>query len=442
MEYLSIFFKKINEILGYDPLFRYLSNTINSGDNEVKIVQKEVKVDIDKKWIEIIEEVLPYLDQLIRNPKEFIEYEEELVDISNAKKVGKENVKFLATHSDLVYDVLDDVVIPSKVLNELKEDTYEIYENRFLYTLLVKLKDFVESKYTKIKQALSKKAQSEFVMNSDYSYKDLKLVVNFNTIIDDRLNGDFKEDVSELRQIEHIYSIIEDYMLSEFAVKMANTKLIEEPILYTNILKTEVNYIYALKLWDFISEYDSDGFNIEYLESFTSLDVEAVTEFKNLLFFNQLFIQKYLLENKTVDFESVMECCSKDLIFEEELNKDMICVVPLDIYMYKVNIELRKMEEKFELLSLEHKMKLSEGENYQSLSLMDAINISNKYNEIDKKYVYNVLELIDNLKPEEYERYSLNEVKDEYLKRVKSLLLASHKRIIEKVLFSDVKKNC
>lgn len=442
MEYLSIFFKKINEILGYDPLFRYLTNTINSGDNEVKIVQKEVKVDIDKKWIEIIEEVLPYLDQLIRNPKEFIDYEEELVDISNAKKVGKENVKFLATHSDLVYDVLDDVVIPSKVLNELKEDTYEIYENRFLYTLLVKLKDFVESKYTKIKQALSKKAQSEFVMNSDYAYKDLQLVVNFNTIIDDRLNNDNKEDVSELRQIEHIYSIIIDYMASEFAVKMANTKLIDEPILYTNILKTEVNYIYALKLWDFISEYDSDGFKIEYVESYTNLDDKAVTEFKNLLFFNQLFIQKYLLDNKTFDFESVMEFNSKDLIFEEELNKDMICVVPLDIYMYKVNIELRKMEEKFELLSLEHKLKLSEGENYQSLSLMDAINISNKYNEIDKKYVYNVLELIDNLKPEEYERYSLNEVKDEYLKRVKSLLLASHKRIIEKVLFSDVKKDC
>ena len=442
MEYLSIFFKKINEILGYDPLFRYLTNTINSGDNEVKIVQKEVKVDIDKKWIEIIEEVLPYLDQLIRNPKEFIDYEEELVDISNAKKVGKENVKFLATHSDLVYDVLDDVVIPSKVLNELKEDTYEIYENRFLYTLLVKLKDFVESKYTKIKQALSKKAQSEFVMNSDYAYKDLQLVVNFNTIIDDRLNNDNKEEVSELRQIEHIYSIIEDYMASEFAVKMANTKLIDEPILYTNILKTEVNYIYALKLWDFISEYDCDGFQIEYVESFTNLDEKAVTEFKNLLFFNQLFIQKYLLDNKTVDFESVMECNCNDLIFEEELNKDMICVVPLDIYMYKVNIELRKMEEKFELLSLEHKLKLSEGDNCQSLSLMDAINISNKYNEIDKKYVYNVLELIDNLKSEEYERYSLNEVKDEYLKRVKSLLLASHKRIIEKVLFSDVKKDC
>ena len=442
MEYLSIFFKKINEILGYDPLFLYLTNTINSGDNEVKIVQKEVKVEIDKKWIEIIEEVLPYLDQLIRNPKEFIEYEEELVDIANAKKVGKENVKFLATHSDLVYDVLDDVVIPSKVLNELKEDTYEIYENRFLYTLLVKLKDFVESKYTKIKLAVSKKAQSEFVMNSDYAYKDLQLVVNFNTIIDDRLNNENKEEVSELRQIDHIYSIIEDYMASEFAVKMTNTKLIDEPILYTNILKTEVNYIYALKLWDFLSEYDSDGFKIEYVESYTNLDDKAVTEFKNLLFFNQLFIQKYLLDNKTVDFESVMECNSKDLIFEEELNKDMICVVPLDIYMYKVNIELRRMEEKFELLSLEHKMKLSEGENSQSLSLMDAINISNKYNEIDKKYVYNVLELIDNLKPEEYERYSLNEVKDEYLKRVKSLLLASHKRIIEKVLFSDVKKDC
>jgi hypothetical protein len=73
---------------------------------------------------------------------------------------------------------------------------------------------------------------------------------------------------------------------------------------------------------------------------------------------------------------------------------------------------------------------------------MDAINISNKYNEIDKKYVYNILELIDNLKPEEYERYSLNDVKDEYLKRVKILLLASHKRIIEKVLFSDAKKDC
>ena len=137
-----------------------------------------------------------------------------------------------------------------------------------------------------------------------------------------------------------------------------------------------------------------------------------------------------------------MECNSKDLIFEEELNKDMICVVPLDIYMYKVNIELRKMEEKFELLSLENRMKLDDGENCQSLNLMNAINISNKYNEIDKKYVYNILELIDNLKPEEYEKYSLNEVKDEYLKRVKTLLLDSHKRIIEKVLFSDAKKDC
>ena len=109
-----------------------------------------------------------------------------------------------------------------------------------------------------------------------------------NTIIDDRLNNDNKEEVSELRQIEHIYSIVEDYMASEFAVKMANTKLIDEPILYTNILKTEVNYIYALKLWDFISEYDSDGFKIEYVESYTNLDDKAVTEFKNLLFFNQL----------------------------------------------------------------------------------------------------------------------------------------------------------
>ena len=442
MEYLSIFFKKINEILGYDPLFRYLNNCINGGENEVKIVQKEVKVEIDLKWIEIIEEVLPYLDQLIRNPKEFITYEEELVDISNAKKVGKENVKFLAAHSDLVCDVVDDVVIPSKVLNELKEDTYEIYENRFLYTLLVKLKNFVEVKYIKIKEALSKKTQSEFVMNSDYAYNDLQLLVNFNTITNNRLNETSSLEVVEFKRIEHIYSIINEYMLSDFALKMANTKLIDEPILYTNILKTEVNFIYALKLWEFICEYSCDGFNIEYVESFTNLNTEAVNEFKNLLFFNQLFIQKYLLENKNIDFENIVECLPNDFIFDEELNAELICVIPLDIYLYKVNIELMKMEEKFELLAMEQRMDLKDGQNSNSVNLMNAINISNKYNEIDKKYVYNVLEIIDNLKTEEYEKYSLNKVKDEYLKRLKTLLLTSHKRIIEKVLFSDEQKDC
>ena len=44
-------------------------------------------------------------------------------------------------------------VTPSKILNITKEESFEIYENRFIYTLLLKLKDFVTMRYDKIKKA-------------------------------------------------------------------------------------------------------------------------------------------------------------------------------------------------------------------------------------------------------------------------------------------------
>ena len=96
------YLKKINEMLSSDPLYKNLNRSIEHGDNSYRIIQKRSKKVIDPEWIEIIEDALPNLDNIVRNPRKFIVVEEDIIDISLAKSISKESVKHLATHTNKV----------------------------------------------------------------------------------------------------------------------------------------------------------------------------------------------------------------------------------------------------------------------------------------------------------------------------------------------------
>ena len=128
--------------------------SIDAGKHDYKISQVYTKKNYSTEWIDKLEECIVALDTIVRNPRKFIVIEEDIVDISLARSISVESVKHLSQHTNLISSVTKDgMVIPSKILNTSKEESFEIYENRFIYTLLLKIRDFIEIRSTAIKNA-------------------------------------------------------------------------------------------------------------------------------------------------------------------------------------------------------------------------------------------------------------------------------------------------
>lgn len=103
------------------------------------------KVEEDTEWIEIFEEVIPHIEDILRNPNRFIVNEEEIVKIELARRTTVDSIKHLAKHTSFIQSVDEDTgeVTPSKILNINKEEDYDTYENRVIYTLIENMKIFV-----------------------------------------------------------------------------------------------------------------------------------------------------------------------------------------------------------------------------------------------------------------------------------------------------------
>ena len=108
---------------------RSLEDFNNKMDSSMRVKTDYYKDANSFEWLDIFEKLLPYIEKILRNPKRFITTEEEIVKIESAKKVGVETVKHLAKHTNFIQDLDEKTgdVIPAKLLNVLKEETFNTY---------------------------------------------------------------------------------------------------------------------------------------------------------------------------------------------------------------------------------------------------------------------------------------------------------------------------
>ena len=102
-------------------------------------IQTDTKREIkDIEWIEKMEETIPYLDNILRSPNRFIINEEEIVKIERARKITVDSIKHLSKNTNFIQSIDKKTgdVKPSKILNINKEESYDTYENRLIYTLI------------------------------------------------------------------------------------------------------------------------------------------------------------------------------------------------------------------------------------------------------------------------------------------------------------------
>lgn len=220
-----------------------------------------IKSNIEKKisdtsWIDMVEECIPYLDNIIRNPRRFIVQEENIVPIEKAKVVTEESIRHLAQNTNLIQEVHEDgTVIPLKLLNVYREETIDLYENRFIKSLVDNLYVFVQNKLTESDQ------KSYAHINNIVTYTGLKKDKNSSYKIDVTLESSFSDEVDSSKdghtleeRIEHIRDVIGAFRSSTFIKGLKESSPVRSPIRKTNVILKEPNFIKALELWEFLEK--------------------------------------------------------------------------------------------------------------------------------------------------------------------------------------------
>ena len=258
-----------------DEFFAFFMNAIKSGERNVYLYEKYIERTVDLNWVEMIEQTIIPLDTIIRNPRRFIKNEEEILPIEMVKNVTTESIRHLAQHTNMIATVKGDEVTPQRMLNIHKEESFETYENRFIYTLLQKLQYFLDKRL----QALMAKTGSQDVleMRLDGSFdtgKDqiaYKLEFSYITPHIDLADEDLKinADVSQLssmQRVERIRRILYDFMGSQLIRTLEGCALVRPPLTMTNVLTKNQDFKKAVELWMFIERYEDQGYNVSQVE--------------------------------------------------------------------------------------------------------------------------------------------------------------------------------
>ena len=216
------------------------------------------------EWIDQIESSCPYLDIIVRNPKLTLIKEERVVNVEKSKKVTIESIKDLSKHTNYIskYDKQKNNVEPSKILNVFNEETYNIYENRFLYTLIRQVESFILKKEEELKNFKfndSKHLEYDATSTTDFEKVSIELKLSSESISTKKPNPKFNEELKIVRaRIKRIKDYIKSWNSSELfkELERAHIALVNPPIKKTNILLKNPNFQIAVKLWDYLQKYD------------------------------------------------------------------------------------------------------------------------------------------------------------------------------------------
>ena len=258
-----------------DEFFAFFMNALKSGERNVYLYEKYIERNVDLRWVEMIEQTIIPLDTIIRNPRRFIKNEEEILPIEMVKTVTTESIRHLAQHTNMIATVKGDEVTPQRMLNIHKEESFETYENRFIYTLLQKLQYFLDKRL----QALMSKtgAQDMLEMRLDGSFdtgKDqvaYKLEFSYTTPHVDLADEDLKinadvSTLSSMQRVERIRRILYDFMGSQLIRTLEGCALVRPPLTMTNVLTKNQDFKKAVELWMFIERYEDLGYNVSQVE--------------------------------------------------------------------------------------------------------------------------------------------------------------------------------
>lgn len=234
----------------------FLDNVESKMDVHIDIKKKEINTD---EWIEMILFSIPYLYKGLEMHHKQIITEEEIVKIELVKKVTVESVKHLAKNTTFVDEIDEETgeVTPKKILEAHKEENFITYENRFLYTLVLLITDFINYKKGKGLLAEGEKNVRKVQYEAKSKVEKQRITMKSEVIIDASDLSDKTEQNKKIMEgLAKIDEGLEQLHQTEI-FKLLTAKratLVKPPLKMTNVLLKNVNFQYAVKLWNYLND--------------------------------------------------------------------------------------------------------------------------------------------------------------------------------------------
>ncbi|MFI3227820.1 MAG: hypothetical protein R3Y09_10510, partial [Clostridia bacterium] len=148
--------KTLHRTLSSTDFYEFFIDSLSKAKNEFQFSNKKMIKSIDLDWVDAVEESMQAMQNIIASPRNVIREEEIIVNVAHAKKSNSESVRHLAQHTSMVENFDEDTgdVRPSKLMQKLRDETTEIYENVLTFTVMEYAHHFVKIRHDELFSAM------------------------------------------------------------------------------------------------------------------------------------------------------------------------------------------------------------------------------------------------------------------------------------------------
>ena len=277
-------YSKYTEGVGYaleeDKYFQYLFEMIQAGDNTLEQKNRILHKVVDERWLTVVEEGIEAIFNIVDKPRRFITTSEEVVPVALAKKITADSVRHLSQNTQYIMTNEAGDIMPTKILNVTTEESYDLYENRFVYHLIQRLFAFVDKRTDVIFWSTGDETCNVMSMESkvDDAYEEISYKVEMTIKNRQSLVENDNDNMDIFKRIDRVRRMSRVLRTSSFCDIMNGCSKVHSPIQRTNLMMKDPDYRTCYKLWQFIEGYDEVGYTIEEQDSTLQFDEEYLLQ--------------------------------------------------------------------------------------------------------------------------------------------------------------------
>lgn len=334
---------KVERTLENDRYFQYLFEIVQAGNNTIHQNNRVLHKVVDERWLTVVEEGLTSIFNIVDKPRRFIATTEEVVPVALARKITADSVRHLSQNTQFITTNAKGDIQPTKVLNVTTEESFDLYENRFVYHLIQRLFAFVDKRTDVIFWSTGDETCNTMCMESkiDDAYEEISYKVEMTVKNRQSFAENDNDNMDLFKRIDRVRRMSRTLRASSFCDIMNGCAKVKSPIQRTNLMMKDPDYRNCYKLWQFIESYDEVGYSIEEQDTALEFDEEYQT---------QMYIN--LITNYTI-FKSLLESDPRKLTeiatkkrkpvkpkFIKKIQEEIVdnCDIP-DVEVRKVFIE-------------------------------------------------------------------------------------------------------
>ena len=302
------FSTQMEPIQADDRYFRYLFEMAQASDTTLEQKREELVKVIDEEWISMIEDSLDAINAIIEKPRRFITTEEEVVPVSLAKKISADSVRHLSQNTQFLAPSDDGGIHPTKILNVNTVETYDLYENRFVYHLIQRLLTFVDKRTDVIFWSTGNEIRNRFKMHSkiDDAYEEIEYNVEMTVKNCQSFAENDADNMETFMRIDRVRRLVMALRNASFCQIMAGCAAVRSPIQRTNLIMKDPNYRKCYQLWQFMERYDNVGYTIDVKDSEMAFDDEYMVQMYTNLINNYAVFKSLTSDDRNLtELESV-----------------------------------------------------------------------------------------------------------------------------------------